>query len=362
MLADRHGPRFFMGVGPLITAAGLALFMRLDENVDYVTDLLPALLVFGLGLSMTVAPLTATVLADADEHNAGVASGVNNAIARVAGLVAIASVGAVVAASYGSSLEEKLGPLAGRPGAVGGAGRRQARAAGARSRPRAAGGRPAPRRAGGDRRLGQVLPGSVWASRRCWWPSAGSCGLIGIQNPRRRVEAADCPGGQLVGVPEEGARGSPCDWGRPERREPRPGMSLRRRELLLGAGVGGHGRPGRRAGRRRPLAPGAERAARRGPGSRAGARNARLRRRAPGVQRALRRHAAACGGGAARHPRRPGRGALGRPLRRPARAALRRAQLRRLLDHLAAAWWWTSGACAACGWAAGARRWGRARS
>ena len=115
MLADRHGPRFFMGVGPLVTAAGLALFMRLDENVDYLTDLLPALLVFSLGLSMTVAPLTATVLADADEHNAGVASGVNNAIARVAGLVAIASVGAVVAASYGSSLEEKLGALADRP-------------------------------------------------------------------------------------------------------------------------------------------------------------------------------------------------------------------------------------------------------
>ena len=108
MLADRHGPRFFMGVGPLIAAAGIAWFMRLDADVDYVVDLLPGLLVFGLGLSMTVAPLTATVLADADESNAGIASGVNNAIARVAGLVAVAAVGAVVAASFASRLEDSI--------------------------------------------------------------------------------------------------------------------------------------------------------------------------------------------------------------------------------------------------------------
>src|ERR671919_999845 len=109
MMADRYGPRFFMGVGPLVAAAGLALFLRLDSDVDYLTDLLPALLVFGVGLSMTVAPLTSTVLADADESNAGIASGVNNAIARVASLVAIAAVGAVVAASFSSRLEREVG-------------------------------------------------------------------------------------------------------------------------------------------------------------------------------------------------------------------------------------------------------------
>ncbi|MEY2514043.1 MAG: hypothetical protein QOJ89_1401 [bacterium] len=81
-LADRFGPRFFMGVGPLIAAAGLLLLLRLDARVDYATDLLPALLLFSIGLSATVAPLTATVLADADEEHAGIASGVNNAIAR----------------------------------------------------------------------------------------------------------------------------------------------------------------------------------------------------------------------------------------------------------------------------------------
>ena len=114
-LADRYGPRFYMGFGPLVAAVGLASFMRLDADVDYLTDLLPGLLLFALGLSMTVAPLTATVLADADESNAGIASGVNNAIARVASLIAIAAVGAVVTSAYGSSLRHDLGPVASRP-------------------------------------------------------------------------------------------------------------------------------------------------------------------------------------------------------------------------------------------------------
>jgi FtsH-binding integral membrane protein len=86
-----------MGVGPLIAAAGFASLARLRPGFDYWYELLPALLVFSLGLSMIVAPLTATVLADADEHDAGIASGVNNAVARVAGLLGIAIVGASVA-------------------------------------------------------------------------------------------------------------------------------------------------------------------------------------------------------------------------------------------------------------------------
>ena len=98
-----------------MSAAGLVLLLRIDANVNYFTDLLPAMLLFALGLSMTVAPLTATVLADADEHNAGIASGVNNAIARVAALITIAAVGAVVAAQFRSELDSSLGPLASRP-------------------------------------------------------------------------------------------------------------------------------------------------------------------------------------------------------------------------------------------------------
>ena len=85
MLADRLGPRLFMGLGPLVAAGGVLLLLRVGMHVSYWTDLLPALLVFSLGLSMTVAPLTATVLADADESDAGIASAINNAVARVAG-------------------------------------------------------------------------------------------------------------------------------------------------------------------------------------------------------------------------------------------------------------------------------------
>jgi EmrB/QacA subfamily drug resistance transporter len=101
-LSMRFGPRLFMGVGPLIAAAALLPMLRLGHELSYWTELLPALLVFSVGLSMTVAPLTATVLADAGESDAGVASGVNNAVARVAGLLGIAVLGAAAAGSTNS--------------------------------------------------------------------------------------------------------------------------------------------------------------------------------------------------------------------------------------------------------------------
>ncbi len=101
-LSMRFGPRLFMGVGPLIAAAALLPMLRLGHEFSYWTELLPALLVFSVGLSMTVAPLTATVLADAGESDAGVASGVNNAVARVAGLLGIAVLGAAAAGSTNS--------------------------------------------------------------------------------------------------------------------------------------------------------------------------------------------------------------------------------------------------------------------
>jgi EmrB/QacA subfamily drug resistance transporter len=98
-LSMRLGPRLFMGIGPLIAAASLVGLVRLKPGFSYWFELLPPLLVFSVGLSMIVAPLTATVLADAGEHDAGIASGVNNAVARVAGLLGIAVVGALVAGS-----------------------------------------------------------------------------------------------------------------------------------------------------------------------------------------------------------------------------------------------------------------------
>ena len=111
-LADKFGPRLFMGAGPLVAACGLLLFQRIGIHVDYVTDVLPGILVFSLGLSMTVAPLTAAVLAGVDTSQAGIASAVNNAVARVAGLLGTAAVGAAVAGSFVSGLDSNL---AGRP-------------------------------------------------------------------------------------------------------------------------------------------------------------------------------------------------------------------------------------------------------
>jgi EmrB/QacA subfamily drug resistance transporter len=96
-LSMRFGPRFFMGVGPLVCAASVVWFRELEPGFSYWTALLPPLLVFSVGLSLIVAPLTSTVLADAGERDAGIASGVNNAVARVAGLLGIAVVGAAIA-------------------------------------------------------------------------------------------------------------------------------------------------------------------------------------------------------------------------------------------------------------------------
>jgi predicted MFS family arabinose efflux permease len=95
-LAGRVGPRLFMGLGPLVCSVGLLLWLSLDERGTYLTQVLPGAVVFGLGLAMTVAPLTATVLGAVAAEHAGVASGVNNAIARIGSLLAIAIVGAVV--------------------------------------------------------------------------------------------------------------------------------------------------------------------------------------------------------------------------------------------------------------------------
>jgi MFS family permease len=89
-LAARFGPRRPMTFGPLIVAVALLLMQRIGPGSSYPADVLPAVVILGLGLSLTVAPLTATVLAAASSRHAGVASGVNNAVARTAGLLAVA--------------------------------------------------------------------------------------------------------------------------------------------------------------------------------------------------------------------------------------------------------------------------------
>ena len=88
-LAQRWGPRGPMTIGPLTAGAGLAMLMNVDSGSHYWTDLLPGIVVFGLGLSATVAPLTTAVLTAIEGSHAGLASGINNAVARVAGLLAV---------------------------------------------------------------------------------------------------------------------------------------------------------------------------------------------------------------------------------------------------------------------------------
>jgi len=89
-LAERIGPRLPMTVGPLLSAAGLLLLRGVGPGASWVTDVLPGVVVFGSGLALTVAPLTATVLASAPDRFVGAASGVNNAVARAAGLLSVA--------------------------------------------------------------------------------------------------------------------------------------------------------------------------------------------------------------------------------------------------------------------------------
>jgi EmrB/QacA subfamily drug resistance transporter len=211
-LADRFGPRFFMGAGPLVAAGGLLLFQRIGLKVDYVSEVLPGLLVFSLGLSMTVAPLTAAVLQGA-EKEAGIASGVNNAIARVAGLLGTAAVGAAVAQSFGTALDQHLSGTA-----LGQAARAAVRAAkrlplgrpdvhglaGAQARALT---RAAEQASLHSFHLGLAVAAVLVAA-------GGVAGALGIRNPRvEAVHAESCPGGQLVGASSE------VDWRSGDERE-----------------------------------------------------------------------------------------------------------------------------------------------
>ncbi|GAB3293177.1 DHA2 family efflux MFS transporter permease subunit [Epidermidibacterium keratini] len=98
-LAQKIGPRIPMTVGPLLCAAGVVLLSRVDENPNYILEVGLPLVVFGLGLAALVAPLTATVLAAAPDHQAGIASGINNAIARAGTLLSVAALPLIVGLS-----------------------------------------------------------------------------------------------------------------------------------------------------------------------------------------------------------------------------------------------------------------------
>ena len=179
--------------------------MRLDADVDYVTELLPALVLFSVGLAATVAPLTATVLSDADEQHAGIASGVNNAIARAAGLLGVAALGAVIAAQFSAALRERIDPASLSPTA-----RAVVQRADDRVLARADVSGLAPREAVVVRRATEAA--AVEAFRLGMGISAalvalgGVVGLVFVRNPRRAVPCAECAGGQLAGAPLDAAR------------------------------------------------------------------------------------------------------------------------------------------------------------
>jgi EmrB/QacA subfamily drug resistance transporter len=111
-LAQRIGPRIPMTAGPILCAGGMLLFSRIGEHSTYLRDVLPAVVAQGLGLSLTVAPLTATALGSVDERHAGIASGVNNAVARAAGLLAVAILPLAAGLGGGSlTIASDLGPM-----------------------------------------------------------------------------------------------------------------------------------------------------------------------------------------------------------------------------------------------------------
>jgi hypothetical protein len=201
-LADRHGPRWFMTVGPLLVATGFILLLRLDASTSYFADLVPAIAVYSLGLAMTVSPLTATVLADADERDAGIASAVNNAIARTSGLLATAAVGAVLASFYAGQLDDATSGRPLSPAA-------EARLAAARERalsPVDTRGLPPADRAVVARAVRDAGVETFHLSALIGAGMLAGAGLLGgllLRNPRRATAAECCPGGQFVGAPEE---------------------------------------------------------------------------------------------------------------------------------------------------------------
>jgi EmrB/QacA subfamily drug resistance transporter len=110
-LVDRYGPRLPLTIGPLITALGFLLFAIPSVAGSYWSSFFPAALTLGFGLAISVAPLTTVVMDAVDEDRVGTASGINNAVARVAGLLAIAVLGAVVVAMFGADLNRRLASL-----------------------------------------------------------------------------------------------------------------------------------------------------------------------------------------------------------------------------------------------------------
>jgi len=193
-----------MTIGPIVGGIGLLMLLMIGTDGDYVTEVLPGILVFGLGLSATVAPLTATVLDSVEERHVGIASGVNNGVSRVAGLLAIAVLGAVISAYFGSALDSNLGE---RP--LGPAATRSVEDA--KAQPLAVPGTDSLPPAEAAR----IESASADASTSAFHLGIGIAGILmiaggivsgfGIENPKRRVEAIPTRGSAQAGECGHGA-------------------------------------------------------------------------------------------------------------------------------------------------------------
>jgi EmrB/QacA subfamily drug resistance transporter len=192
------GPRLPMSLGPIVGGIGLLLLLRVDTQATYLADVLPGLLVFGVGLSATVAPLTATVLDSVDEHRVGIASGVNNGVSRVAGLLAIAVLGAVISANFGAKLDDQLGSDPLSPAAV-------SAVVSAKEKPLAVPETNGVSATEGDR----VMAAAAEASTSSFHLGIGIAGIlmilggivagIGIENPKRQLKAVPSRGSAQAG-------------------------------------------------------------------------------------------------------------------------------------------------------------------